>query len=851
MKHFYFLTFLTLLIGLSFFESYSQVPNFSIPNQIISEKLTDSKAIPEEDTPGMTRGIYNSPFFTLTTLNLENFVTPVVKANDITVQLGADGTVTIVPADILDNTSDTSWMDTVSLDRDRFTCEDVETEFEGYTFEGYSSYDKEDSGATATKLIKMSDGNILAVYRSNTANRHVGNDGYLAGRISADNGETFGNEFEIFSDQYDDRNVIGGSMPNGDVVLVFRRYDAEGGVNIDTGYIISSDYGQTWGDYNLIESGAVATQPFGEFINRNGTVNFLMDYYESDGSITVRLYSNSDNFETVPTFTPIILDSPYVEHILIDIGQGKSIILGRNDSGEAGAKSFGQYNSTDGFNFIFKGETNIYGDVNRSIRCPLAAHFDSERNEIVIAVGDRGRGDYVEIDPEDLELRFYIQDADAVFNDQTAYELKHRLPRPTPNSRGFYGYPSLLPISTGLLGCVTERITYDNTLPPSSTNEHTSLHFFQLIKTSSINNYVNVTITVTDVEGNETKATAKVAVEDNIAPVVITKDISISLNANGLAFIEADDIDDGSSDACGISGMTLDNTIFDCSNIGTNTVILTVVDNNGNQASAEARVVVEDNIAPVVITKDITVELNEKGKVTISPEDVYEDVLDNCGIAFMTLDVTSFTCEEVGNNFVLLSVTDFGGNIGTAEAIIEVTNNFEDNDADGLLNNCDEDDDNDGIFDEEDNSPLEFNPDQTDTDGDGEGDASDIDDDNDGVLDKEDNCPLGYNPKQRDINNDGIGDVCDTVQILVSEAVTPNGDGINDTWRIVNIENHPNSLVIIYNRWGSEVFRSTTYKNDWNGRYKGDLLPEGSYYYQIYLEGNSPKYQDGWLYLTK
>ena len=174
-----------------------------------------------------------------------------------------------------------------------------------------------------------------------------------------------------------------------------------------------------------------------------------------------------------------------------------------------------------------------------------------------------------------------------------------------------------------------------------------------------------------------------------------------------------------------------------------------------------------------------------------------------------------------------------------------------DNDLDGQLDNCDPDDDNDGIADTEDNAPVDHNPDQKDTDGDGKGDIMDNDSDGDGIDDGFDNCPTIANPGQEDIDQDGQGDACDTVEILVSEAMTPNNDGINDTWRIVNIENHPNSVVRVYNRWGNEVFKAKGYQNDWNGQYDGNLLPEGSYYFQIDLKGSGNMDQDGWLYLTK
>lgn len=69
-------------------------------------------------------------------------------------------------------------------------------------------------------------------------------------------------------------------------------------------------------------------------------------------------------------------------------------------------------------------------------------------------------------------------------------------------------------------------------------------------------------------------------------------------------------------------------------------------------------------------------------------------------------------------------------------------------------------------------------------------------------------------------------------------AFTPNGDGYNDTWRVIYDEemvNYPNIEVEIYNRWGAMVYHSKPYKNDWNGRHSGKDLPVGTYYYVIKL----------------
>ncbi len=164
------------------------------------------------------------------------------------------------------------------------------------------------------------------------------------------------------------------------------------------------------------------------------------------------------------------------------------------------------------------------------------------------------------------------------------------------------------------------------------------------------------------------------------------------------------------------------------------------------------------------------------------------------------------------------------------------------------------DSDNDGLKDDVDNCPFIANADQFDTDGDGIGNSCDTDDDNDSVIDTKDNCPLQPNPDQADRDHDGLGDVCDTAELNVSEAITPNGDGINDTWMIYNIEYHPNTAVRVFNRWGSEVFFSSNYKNDWDGHYDGSaysLPTSDSYLYQVDLNNDGTIDYTGWLYITK
>jgi hypothetical protein len=85
-----------------------------------------------------------------------------------------------------------------------------------------------------------------------------------------------------------------------------------------------------------------------------------------------------------------------------------------------------------------------------------------------------------------------------------------------------------------------------------------------------------------------------------------------------------------------------------------------------------------------------------------------------------------------------------------------------DTDGDGLGDRCDADDDNDGVLDNApDNCRTVFNPGQEDADHDGIGDACVVDTDGDGVIDPRDNCDRVANPDQLDTDGDRLGDACD------------------------------------------------------------------------------------------
>ncbi|MBC5773791.1 gliding motility-associated C-terminal domain-containing protein [Pontibacter sp. KCTC 32443] len=71
--------------------------------------------------------------------------------------------------------------------------------------------------------------------------------------------------------------------------------------------------------------------------------------------------------------------------------------------------------------------------------------------------------------------------------------------------------------------------------------------------------------------------------------------------------------------------------------------------------------------------------------------------------------------------------------------------------------------------------------------------------------------------------------------IVPMNAMTPNGDGINDVFYVEHLDKYPDCRVEIFTRWGEKIFESKGYDEPWNGTRNGKQLPLGAYYYIIHL----------------
>jgi hypothetical protein len=180
-----------------------------------------------------------------------------------------------------------------------------------------------------------------------------------------------------------------------------------------------------------------------------------------------------------------------------------------------------------------------------------------------------------------------------------------------------------------------------------------------------------ITLTGTDASGNDNTCIATVTVLDTISPTVVCQDITVYLDGTGNTTIAASDIDGGSSDNCSLI-LSISTTGFTCSNIGTNSVTLTVTDPTGNMSTCTSTVTVLDTISPTVVCQDITVYLGGTGNVSITAADVDGGTSDNCGAPTMSIDLSAFDCSMTGANTLTLTGTDASGNDNTCIATVTV-----------------------------------------------------------------------------------------------------------------------------------------------------------------------------------
>ena len=189
---------------------------------------------------------------------------------------------------------------------------------------------------------------------------------------------------------------------------------------------------------------------------------------------------------------------------------------------------------------------------------------------------------------------------------------------------------------------------------------------------------VTVVVTVVDASGNTTTSSKTIQVVDQIAPVIAVPatPVTLALSASGTAVLPSSTA--SATDNCGPVTLTYSNSVFSCSNLGANTVVVTATDASGNQSTSSMTVNVVDNTNPTLtlVSTPVVIALNASGQGSTSAAQLVANASDNCNIASITASPLTFACANLGANTITVVATDGSGNTTTQTISVTVVDNL-------------------------------------------------------------------------------------------------------------------------------------------------------------------------------
>ncbi|MCG8475309.1 MAG: T9SS type B sorting domain-containing protein, partial [Cytophagales bacterium] len=197
--------------------------------------------------------------------------------------------------------------------------------------------------------------------------------------------------------------------------------------------------------------------------------------------------------------------------------------------------------------------------------------------------------------------------------------------------------------------------------------------------TSLADGTVTLEVTLTDFNGNTSLPATTTKIKDTTAPTAISQNLTVQLDDAGNSTITASQVDNGSSDLYGIASMSLDTESFDCSDIGANTVNLTVTDNHGNTASAAATITVEDRLAASLTCPDSIQVQALPSEIPVQIVFGKPAAVDNCGGTLQFSNSYTQSSDttagfQMGDTTIMWTVTDSNGNTSSCGTHVEVIN---------------------------------------------------------------------------------------------------------------------------------------------------------------------------------
>jgi hypothetical protein len=182
---------------------------------------------------------------------------------------------------------------------------------------------------------------------------------------------------------------------------------------------------------------------------------------------------------------------------------------------------------------------------------------------------------------------------------------------------------------------------------------------------------ITVVLEATDGCGNTSSISFTVELRDLTAPNTMCKPFTLVLNASGTGSIVVANVNNGSFDNCTPTPdliYSLSQTSFNCSNVGQNSVVLTVTDNCGNSSTCTSIVTVVDNTKPVISCwGDTTIKKDANCSYSMADLTFRVNKSDACGIASVTQSIPVGTVfgASITSVPLTLTVTDVNGNTST------------------------------------------------------------------------------------------------------------------------------------------------------------------------------------------
>ena len=185
---------------------------------------------------------------------------------------------------------------------------------------------------------------------------------------------------------------------------------------------------------------------------------------------------------------------------------------------------------------------------------------------------------------------------------------------------------------------------------------------------------LNNKLTATGVQSMSRWTVSANCMETLVATNAVCQDITVNLDGTGNYTLIADELDAGSTGACGINSKALDVYNLDCSMIGVAQMItLTITGEDGAVSTCMANVTPQDVLAPVMNCLNPTLSVDANGELSIQATDLDGGSADNCGIDSLWVDFPTLECNAVGSTTsVTLFARDADGNNSSCDATVTI-----------------------------------------------------------------------------------------------------------------------------------------------------------------------------------